>query len=159
MTATEQYIERLASLEAGALGLLRTHSGQGLDHTVDGFDLFAGLWWPLRQKNQRTPRREVAWLIAKLYAFQPLAQSSGAALTRQLRRCQPSDDRQRKRFSQRLDDTLTLPLHEIESSLQWALRQLSAKSLPLDWVGLTDDLSDWERESIRLKWAEEFLNA
>ena len=60
MTATEQYIEVLTHLKSGDLGLLRTHSGQGLDETVGGFDLFAGLWWPLRQKNERAPRREVA---------------------------------------------------------------------------------------------------
>jgi len=74
---TEQYIEYLTRMKAGELGLLRQHAGQGLDETVDGFDLFAGLWWPLRAKSERTPRREVAWLIAKLYAFRPIPRSPG----------------------------------------------------------------------------------
>ena len=82
MTATESYIAVLTSLKAGDLGLLRKHAGQGLDETVDGFDLFAGLWWPLRQRNQRAPRREVAWLVAKLYAFCPIPESPGETLAR-----------------------------------------------------------------------------
>ena len=158
MTPTEQYINALTKLKAGDLGLLRTHAGQGLDESVDGFDLFTGLWWPLRQKNQSAPRREVAWLIAKLYAFRPMEHSSGETLACQLRKCQPNDEMARDRFPKRFDRVLTLPLGNIEPALQWALDLLDSKDLKLDWVKLTDDLSVWERESTRLKWANEFLN-
>ena len=48
MTATEQFIGVLTDLKTGELGLLRVHAGQGLDESVVGFDLFSGLWWPLR---------------------------------------------------------------------------------------------------------------
>lgn len=159
MTPTEQYINNLTDLKAGELGLLRTHAGQALDETVDGFDLFTGLWWPLRQKNERTPRREVAWLIAKLYAFRPIPQSPGETLAYQLGRCWPDKDPGKERFQQRFDRMLTLPLGKIESALQWALDLLDSKDLKLDWVKLTDDLSIWERESKRLQWAEQFLKS
>jgi hypothetical protein len=53
---------------------------------------------------------------------------------------------------------LTLPIENIEPALQWALDLVSSQHLKLDWVELTDDLSFWERESKRLKWAEEFLD-
>mgnify|MGYP001587770095 CR=1 FL=1 len=158
MTATEQYINVLTSLKTGELGLLRTHAGQGLDETVDGFDLFTGLWWPLRQKNERAPRREVAWLIAKLYAFRPIENSSGETLACQLRRCQPNEEKARDRFRQRFDRMLILPLDKIEPALRWALDLLDSKDMRLDWAKLTDDLSSRERESTRLKWAEQFLN-
>lgn len=151
MTPTEQYIEYLTRMKSGELGLLRQHAGQGLDETVDGFDLFTGLWWPLRAKSERTPRREVAWLIAKLYAFRPIPQSSGETLASQLRRYRPDQ----KRF----DRMLTLPLGKIEPALRWALDLLASKDLKLDWVKLTNDLSIWERESTRLKWAEQFLKS
>lgn len=157
MNATQQYIKILTRLKSGEIGLLRRHTGQGLDETVEGFDLFAGLWWPLRQTSQRAPRREVAWLIAKLYACFPVAQSAGDTLARQLRRCRPKDDRQQKRFAQRFDRMLLLPLDEIEPALQWAIRTVAAVDRKLDWVKLTDDLSIWQRESTRLAWAEEFL--
>lgn len=157
MTATEQYIEVLSELKSGDLGLLRTHAGQGLDETVNGFDLFAGLWWPLRQKNQRAPRREVAWLVAKLFAAYPIQQSTGRTLARQLRAVQPVKGSERVRFEQRLDRMLTLPLQDIETSLLWALDLIASKDLSLDWVQLTDDLSIWERESTRLKWAKQYL--
>jgi CRISPR type I-E-associated protein CasB/Cse2 len=156
VTATEKFIEQLGRMKSGELGLLRTHVGQGLDETVDGFDLFTGRWWPLRQENERAPRREVAWLIAKLYAFRPLPQSPGEMLARQLGRCRPVGVTE-KRFTQRFDRMLTLPLEKIEPDLRWALGLLASKNLKLDWVKLTDDLSIWERESKRLEWAKQFL--
>ena len=157
MTATESYIAVLTSLKPGELGLLRKHAGQGLDETVDGFDLFAGLWWPLRQRNQRAPRREVAWLVAKLYAFRPIPQSPGETLVRQLRSCRPNEARERERFEQRFDRVLTLPVKKIEPGLRWALDSIASGGCKLDWVRLTDDLSIWHRESTRLKWAEDYL--
>jgi len=158
MSATEQYIATLAHLQAGDLGLLRTHAGQRLDESVDGFDLFAGLWWPLREKNQLAPRREVAWLVAKLYAFNPIEHSPGNSLARQLRQCQPNEDGNREAYRKRFDRMLILPLGKIEPALQWALSQVASKGLKLDWVQLTDDLSIWERETTRLKWAEQFID-
>lgn len=157
MTPTEQYIKALTILRAGDLALLRTHAGQDLDETVDGFDLFAGLWWPLRAKSAGAPRREVAWLIAKLYAFRQISQTPGETLAIQISRCQPAGVTQRERFTQRFDRMLTLPLGKLEPALQWALELMDFKNLKLDWVKLTDDLSIWERESTRLKWAEDFL--
>ena len=161
MTATETYIDVLTQLKAGDLGLLRTHAGRGLDESVQGFDLFAGLWWPLREKNQRAPRRQVAWLVAKLYAFRPIEHCPGCPLASQLRRTAPKKDtdRRAKRLRQRFDEMLLLPLDDIEPALQWALDTLASNDLKLDWVKLTDDLSMWERESTRLKWAEQFLGA
>ena len=153
MTPTEQFIQTLESLKAGDLGRLRNHAGLPLDESVDGFDLFAGIWWPLRQKNQSAPRREVAWLIAKLYAFCPLPQVCRATLAGQLGKL---DERARTRHEQRFDNMLLLPLAQIESALRWALT-LIAGGNGLDWVQLADDLSIWEREGTRLKWAKDFL--
>lgn len=155
--STQQYIEALTRLKPGELGLLRTHAGQGLDESVQGFDLFTGRWWPLRSQSQFAPRREVAWLIAKLYALSPMPHSAGDTLPRQLRHCQPNEDTDRERFRQRFDRMLMLPLEDIEPALGWAVGQIAASGNTLDWVKLTDDLSIWERESTRLKWAEEFL--
>ena len=157
MIATEEYIRILAQLKSGELGLLRGHAGQGLEKTVDGFDLFTGLWWPLRQKNEHAPRREVAWLIAKLYAFRPISQSE-EPLSCQLRKCEPNKESDRDRFVQRFDRMLTLPLDKIEPALRWALDLLASRNLKVDWVKLTDDLSVWERESTRLRWAEQYLD-
>lgn len=159
MTATEQYIDRLTGLKKGDLGLLRTQAWLGLDDSVHGFDLFTGLWWPLREKNQFAPRRKVSWLITKVYAACPLPHVSGATFTRQLRRCWEGDDEQRKRFLKRFDHMLGASLDQIEPALRWALHTLAEKELPVDWVKLTDDLSMWERESAPLRWAEEFLES
>lgn len=157
MTATEQYILVLRNLKTGELGLLRDHAGQGLDESVEGFDLFAGIWWPLRAQSQRAPRRAVAWLIAKLYAFRPVEHSPGQTFAYQLGRCRDDEDPKKDRVAQRFDRFLTLPVERIEPALQWALDLIASKHLKFDWAELTDDLSLWERESKRLKWAKEFL--
>jgi hypothetical protein len=157
MTPTEQFIKTLESLKAGDLGRLRAHADLPLDESVGGFDLFAGLWWPLRQKNQSAPRREVAWLVAKLYAFCPLPQACGATLAGQLGKLSLPDERAGNRHQQRFDDLLLLPLSQIEPALQWALTLIARCNSGLDWVRLTDELSIWEREQTRLEWAEEFL--
>jgi CRISPR type I-E-associated protein CasB/Cse2 len=159
VTATEQYIQILTHLKSGELGLLRRHAGLGLEESVQGFDLFAGLWWPLRAQNQRAPRRAVAWLVAKLYAFQPVDHSPGEAIAYQLGRCRHDRDPEKDPVTQRFDRLLTFPMDNLEPSLQWAVRLVSSHGLKLDWVRLTNDISIWERETTRLKWAEEFLQA
>jgi CRISPR type I-E-associated protein CasB/Cse2 len=163
MTPTEKYIHRLDAMKSGERGLLRTHAGQGLDESTEAFDLFTGLWWPLRKKNQRAPKREVAWLIAKLYAACPLDPRAGQenTIACQLRRCQPSKEEAKKRFQDKFDRMLMLPLGEMEFALRWALDTVRSKykdNATVDWVKLTDDLSIWDRESTRQRWAEEFLN-
>jgi CRISPR type I-E-associated protein CasB/Cse2 len=128
-----------------------------LDESVDGFDLFAGLWWPLRAKNQRAPRREVAWLIAKLYAFRPMSQAPGATMAGQLGKLHFPDKGAWDRHQQRFDELLVLPLSGIEPALRWGLTLIADNGKKLDWVRLTDDLSIWEREETRREWAMEFL--
>lgn len=157
MTETDRYIAILTNLKPGSLGLLRTHAGQSLDESVAGFDLFTGLWWPLRQRNQRAPRREVAWLITKLYAFSPIPHTRDAKFSVLLRQCQPNTDPAKERFRQRFDRMLLLPVSRIEASLRWGVDLIASKQGKLDWVSLTNDLSAWQRETIRLRWAEQFL--
>jgi CRISPR type I-E-associated protein CasB/Cse2 len=159
MTPTEQYVDVLTHLKSGDLGLLREHAGQGLDQSVDAFDLFAGLWWPLRERNQRAPRRAVAWLIAKLYAFRPLEHSPGQTLAWQLGRYRNDNDPEKDPVAERFDRMLTLPVDILEPALQWSLNLIASKNPKLDWVTLTNDLSIWERETTRLNWAEEFLQS
>ncbi|NLE30595.1 MAG: type I-E CRISPR-associated protein Cse2/CasB [Phycisphaerae bacterium] len=155
MTATHDFIATIQSLKAGDLGRLRKLANRPLDETVDGFDLFAGLWWPLRQKNQFAPRREVAWLIAKLYGFCPVEQQEGTTLARQLGTL-PKDENCQK-YQRRFDRLLQLPLNQLEEPLQQILRILARYERPLDWIRLTDDLSRWENQEIRLRWAKEYL--
>lgn len=69
MSQTAAFIARLTNdlkFGPGERARLRVLAGSGLDESIGGFDLFTGLWWPLRQKNTASPRREIAWLISKL---------------------------------------------------------------------------------------------
>ena len=97
----------------------------------------------------------MAWLVAKLYAFCPMPQSDGATLASQLGNPHPGEDCAGKQ--QRFDELLLLPLSQIEPALQWALPVIAKNGGRLDWVRLTDELSRWERDHTRTKWAKEFL--
>jgi hypothetical protein len=177
MTQTEKFIRRLEALKEGERSRLRTHAGQGLDETLPGFDLFTGLWWPLRQESQVVPRRETSWLVAKLFGAFPIRNvrpdELGVRLTFPyvLSRCEPRDDLGRERFRRRFDALLQAPLSGLEPHLRWALSVVADavkkdRCSGLDWVQLLNDLSIWDRgeehrieRDVRDIWAEKYLNA
>jgi len=160
-TATEIYIDRLLSLKPGARGLLRSHCLQPLDESTDAFDLFAGLWWPLRQNNPKVPRRSVAWLVAKLIGSCQIEHHQGRLFSTETgRRAMrfPRDDRQR--FETRFDQLLIQPADALEPELLFFLRDLHRNEFSIDWVQLTDDLSGWAvGNMIQRKWAKQFVDA
>lgn len=179
MSQTAEYIRRLSELKEGELSRLRGLAGRSLDATLEGFDLFTGLWWPLRAKSRATPRREPSWLVAKLFGAFPVPhiQSSsggGHSLAEVLGRCEPNDEDGRRRFQFRFDALLCSRLPSLEPHLRWALREVTqnvtASMAPggdvkgIDWVQLLDDLSIWDRgeahrrgRDIRDVWAIAYL--
>ncbi|MFZ1933690.1 MAG: type I-E CRISPR-associated protein Cse2/CasB [Thermoguttaceae bacterium] len=180
MNQTAAFIERLGNdrlFGAGERAMLRALAGRGLDESLPGFDLFTGLWWPLRKESQAAPRREVAWLIAKVYAAFPLPQVDGDRheLPVILGRCEPRDEhdgpRLRRRFRRRFDALLCSPLAQLEPHLHWALsvvrsQLVASRAAGLDWVKLTDHLSIWDRgpehhvkRDVHDLWAEQYLKA
>jgi len=179
MSQTAEYIKRLSSLQEGDLSRLRSLSGRGLDATLQGFDLFTGLWWPLRAKSPATPRREPSWLVAKFYGAYNVPHvgpetGPGHTLPEVLARCEPEEDNVSARFRTRFDNLLCSPLSSLEPPLRWALGEVAgavAGRVPhaqdikgLDWVQLLDDLSIWDRgvehrrgRDVRDLWAEMYL--
>jgi len=181
MSQTDEYIKRLSDLQDGERSRLRCLAGRPLDATLQGFDLFTGLWWPLRAKSPATPRREPSWLVAKLFgAFRVphIRPDSGVgpSLPEVLAHCEPYDDVPRKRFRTRFDALLCSSLASLEPHLGWALGEVArvvaghASHVQdvkgIDWAQLLDDLSIWDRgkahrrgHDVRDIWAEAYLNA
>jgi CRISPR type I-E-associated protein CasB/Cse2 len=160
--STVAFIQSLANLEEGDLGLLRTHRGCLLDESLPGFDLFTGLWWPLRQKSPAAPRRKIAWLVAKLYSEFRLEQQEGATLPAVFGDiCRGFDPkREFPRMLARFDRLLTTEVADLEQPLSQVLALIKKHHrISLDWVALTDDLSFWERESKREQWVNQFTKA
>lgn len=180
MRPTAQFIRSLGNLQEGELSRLRRLAGQPLDATLAGFDLFTGLWWPLRATNAAAPRREPSWLVAKIFAAFPVpnirpGNGIGPSLPQVLGSCEPQDDSARGRFRTRFDHLLCSPLSSLEPHLRWAVgevaRQVAGDPVHgpsirgVDWVQLLDDLSLWDHgrrnQSKRTQdfWAEAYLNA
>lgn len=184
MSAVE-YINRLEALQQGERSRLRSLAGQPLHSRLDGFDLFTGLWWPLRQRSPVAPRRETSWLIAKLYGtfadpvphVRPEGAKQGPTLPAVLGLCEPRDPpdfKARNRFRTRFDALLCSPLTVIEPHMRWALGEIAraiegrvphARGVQgIDWAHLLDDLSIWDRgeahrrrRDVRDEWAVAYL--
>jgi len=175
LKGVELFVAKLSSLKEGDLSILRGLGGSPLDADLRGFDLFTGIWWPVRANHADTPRRNVAWLVSKLYAFSPLPHiGTGESLASCLGRCECEllDERERKRFRTCFDSLLATPLEGLEFPLRWALGVISDASIGkipyrgIDWVRLIDDLSIWDRgvhhrkkRDIREIWAEDYFAA
>ena len=160
--STVKYIQCLGDLKEGDLGILRTHRGLRLDESLPGFDLFSGLWWPLRKSSPKVPRREVAWLVAKLFAEFLFEQKYGASLPLLMGRiCRGLEKgKEFPRVLARFDRLLTLEVSHLEEPLAQMLVFIKSHDVSsLDWVALTDDLSAWELESKRAQWSDTFISA
>src|SRR5262249_26684176 len=127
MTPTEEFIAKLEALKEGERSRLRQLAGKPLDETLAGFDLFTGLWWPLRQRSPRAPRRETGWLVAKLYGGFPVPHvcpeqlGPRPTLAWLLGQLEPSDEHGMPRFRRRFDALLCSSLSSLEPHLRWAL--------------------------------------
>jgi hypothetical protein len=181
MSSTLKFIRCLESLKEGDRSQLGHLAGMPLDATLPGFDLFTGLWWPLRAESSAAPRREPSWLVAKLFgAFRvPHIRSDskmGLSLPEVLGRCEPHDEPERKRFRARVDALLCSSLSSLEPHLRWAIGVIAravaghlshARNVKgIDWAQLLDDLSIWDRGEVHRRvrdvrdiWAEAYLNA
>lgn len=171
MSQTAAFIRQLENLKEGERSRLRRLAGQPLDRTLHGFDLFTGLWWPLRYESQAAPRRETSWLVAKLYGAFPIPHAQGQTLASLLGRLEPREEHDQQRFRCRFDALLCSPLPVLEPHLRWALALLADAAVRgtfpgIDWVRLLDDLSIWDRGEahrrdcdIRDIWAEDYLTA
>lgn len=149
MTPTMEFINRLENLKEGERSRLRRLAGQPLDKTLQGFDLFTGLWWPLRRLSPATPQRETSWLVARLYGafpiphFRPDSPNERPTLARLLGGCEPPHPAcpqasllnsappnhepakgqfiAAHRHRRRFDAMLMVPFHALEPHLHWAL--------------------------------------
>jgi CRISPR type I-E-associated protein CasB/Cse2 len=154
-------------------------TAKSLNEAVRDFDLFTGLWWPLRD-SPRAPERQSAWLVARLYGVFPLrhvqhANNHIALMLGRLEKALPNRF-ERERFRRRFDALLQSSLSESEPHLRWALsgirEALGRKQVEgVDWVRLLDDLRLWVRGpdrqdqdprrrelDVRDIWAEDYLN-
>lgn len=111
--------------------------------------------------------------MAKLYGAFPVPhlRKNDALLPVVLGRCEPREERARKRFHQRFGALLQSPLFGLEPHLRWALSVVAdavaaARARGVDWAQLLDDLSIWDRGDEHRRrcdvgeiWAEKYLNA
>jgi hypothetical protein len=159
VSVTDAYIQRLTKLGPADLSLLRSLADQPLHAQLAGFDLFTGLWWPLREKNVRVPDRASAWLVAKLCAWNP-QRNETVPLLAAWQRLAPHDEHGRARAQARAAQVLALDHAQLEPVLRAMVQTLARAEKGIAWATLLDDLRDWNNATadVRQRWAEQWLS-
>jgi len=63
-----KFVHLASRLDSTAWAVLSEAANQPLNHSPAAFDIFTGLYWPLRNKDQTLPSRNAAWLALKVMA-------------------------------------------------------------------------------------------
>lgn len=128
----------------GDWAVLAAAAHRSMEESAEAFDLFAGLYWSIRDRKLTPPSRGAAWLVLKLMASVPARarlgpRALGAAHCPldQLPRRQPSGRATGKRA--RPAYPVAMPLGQrLEAALYAAVEQhlRRREPLPIDWVTL-----------------------
>ena len=130
-------------LDGTAWGALANAAGRSMDEDPAAFDIFTGIYWPLRNKHSTLPSRNAAWMALKLMAtagrgrpspsnrlgsFQPWMHLNPAA-----------SPGKHKRYPRAVPTGLRL-----EAELREVIRKAAAESPPkhIDWPGLCQFLNE-----------------
>jgi len=63
-----KFVRLAAGLDAASWAVVEQAASKALDHSPAAFDIFTGLYWPLRNRDRTLPSRNAAWLALKLMA-------------------------------------------------------------------------------------------
>jgi len=63
-----KFVRLAAGLDAASWAVVEQAANKSLDHNPAAFDIFTGLYWPLRNRDRTLPSRNAAWLTLKLMA-------------------------------------------------------------------------------------------
>lgn len=131
------FVRLAGELDAASWSVLAQAADKSLNHSPAAFDIFTGLYWPLRNKDRTCPSRNAAWLALKLMA------TAGPL--------RPTSQRHRGPYEPWRDLVLrdssadqrvyprSIPIgRQLESEIRNVLRRHSMKPSPslVDWPGL-----------------------
>lgn len=63
-----KFVRLAAGLDNASWAVLEQAANRPLNHSPAAFDIFTGLYWPLRNRDRTLPARNAAWLALKLMA-------------------------------------------------------------------------------------------
>jgi hypothetical protein len=138
-----RFVSAAAQLDGTAWGILANAAGHSMDEDPAAFDIFTGIYWPLRNKHSTLPSRNAAWMALKLMAtagrgrpspgncpgsFRPWMQLSPAA-----------SPAKQKRYPRAIPTGSRL-----EAELREIIRKSNAESpaKKIDWPGLCQFLNE-----------------
>ena len=155
-----QFVRWLGELGESDLKALRRATGRRRGRDVRVYDIFCGLFRQLRRKHIMA--RWAYYLVATLYPWHPENERTGdfGAAMRRLRPRSP-DREGRARADRRFVRLLDAKGRDLTMQLAACVRALRQQGVAIDWLRLTDDLSNWYRgdHTTQHAWAESYFRS
>ena len=153
------FVQALRDLTDSELKALRGATGRPLGQNVAVYDTFCRLFRPIRRRAFLP--KWACYLVATLFPWHQKEQGKGN-LGDALRRLRPSaaHKENRSRADQRFVRLLEAGERRVlAAELAASVRRLTEADVPIDWVRLLDDLSQWHRsgQPVQHAWADSYF--
>jgi hypothetical protein len=143
------FIRATEAFTNGDWGCIAAAEYREMNQAPEAFDLFSGIYWGLRRRNLRLPRRQTLWLVLKLIAQTPAAlRSPSPAGWNPLETLAETASRQIAPKDSRRSALKTYPRQfprgtELERQLRDILDSHCKRTSPqrIDWVCFCDQLN------------------
>ena len=130
-----KFVRLCSRLDNASWAILEQAANKPLNYSAAAFDIFTGLYWPLRQKDKTAPARNAAWLALKLMATAGAMRPTPAVGSHQpWRDLELSDSPAETRVYRKAIPTG----RRLEAEIREILRRHAEKPSPagIDWPGL-----------------------
>jgi len=138
-----RFVSAVAQLDGTAWGILANAAGRSMDEDPAAFDIFTGVYWPLRNKHSTLPSRNAAWMALKLMATagrgRPLPSNRSGSFQPWMHLNPAASPAKQKRYPRAVPTGSRL-----EAELREIIRKSIAESPPkkIDWPGLCQFLNE-----------------
>jgi len=139
-----RFVSAAVQLDSSAWVVLANAAGRSMDEAPAAFDIFTGIYWPLRNKHSTLPSRNAAWMALKLMATAGRGRPSHGNRTGSFRPwvhlTLAASPAKQKRYPRAVPAGL-----QLESELREIIRKATAESPPkqIDWPGLCQFLNEF----------------
>ena len=138
-----RFVSAAAQLDGTAWGILANAAGLSMDEDPAAFDIFTGIYWPLRNKHSTLPSRNAAWMALKLMATagrgRPSPGNHSGSFQPWMHLNPAASPAKQKRYPRAVPTGARL-----ETELREIIRKSAAESPPkkIDWPGLCQFLNE-----------------
>jgi predicted outer membrane lipoprotein len=132
-----KFVRLAAGLDNASWAVLEQAANRPLNHSPAAFDIFTGLYWPLRNRDRTLPSRNAAWLALKVMATAGRLRPAGGRTSGSYQPWRDLALRDSPAKGRVYPRAVPVGRH-LEAALREAIRRHAQKPAPagIDWPGL-----------------------